>query len=143
MIQKFQLKAEEKQIQFITNLQETPFFAYADIALIERALENLIENAIHYTPKRGSIHFTVSVDREDISVQIRDTGPGISQEDLPHIFNRFYQLDKRRKGETGHSGLGLSITKKILKLHNRSIQVSSSIESGTTFTFTIPMSLPI
>jgi signal transduction histidine kinase len=76
-----------------------------DIDLIERVLENLMENAVRYTPQGGSIRVVLTPEREDISVQVSDTGRGIPEEQLPHIFNRFYQLDKSRKGEK-HSGLG-------------------------------------
>lgn len=138
VVQKFQLKAEEKQIHIVTNFEEGLSFANADIGLIERVLENLMENAIHYTPQGGTIRLVLTPGRDDISVQVSDTGRGIPEEELPHIFNRFYQLDKSRKGER-HSGLGLAITKKILELHDRSIKVTSSPGSGTTFTFHIPV----
>ncbi len=138
VVQKFQLKAEEKQIHIVTNFEEGLSFANADIGLIERVLENLMENAIHYTPQGGTIRLVLTPGRDDISVQVSDTGRGIPEEELTHIFNRFYQLDKSRKGER-HSGLGLAITKKILELHDRSIKVTSSPGSGTTFTFHIPV----
>ena len=139
VVQKFQLKAEEKQIHLVTDFEKGLPFANADIGLIERALENLMENAIHYTPQGGSIRLVLTSGRKDISVQVSDTGHGIPKEELPHIFNRFYQLDKSRQGEEGHSGLGLAITKRIIELHDRSIEVSSSLGSGTTFTFHIPV----
>jgi signal transduction histidine kinase len=105
-------------------------------------LENLIENAVRYTPEGGSICIALTPKNEDIAVQISDTGCGIPEAELPHIFNRFYQLDRSRKGEAGHSGLGLSITKRILELHDRTIEVSSSLNSGTTFTFKLPADIP-
>lgn len=140
--QKFQLKAKEKQITLGMDVQEGLPYAYADIGLIERVLENLMENAVHYTPQGGSIRLVLKWEKENISVQIGDTGRGIPEEELPHIFNRFYQLDKSRKGEQGHSGLGLAIAKKILELHNRSIEVTSLLGEGTTFTFYLPASSP-
>ena len=130
-----------KQIDILTNAQEGLPFADADIALIERVLENLVENAIHYTPQGGRIRLVLAPEPENISVQVSDTGRGIPQEELPHIFNRFYQLDKSRKGEK-HSGLGLAITKKILELHERSIEVVSSPGTGTTFSFNLPVFNP-
>jgi len=142
VVQKFQLRAEEKQIHIVTDFEKGMPFANADIGLIERVLENLMENAIHYTPQGGSIRLLLTPGREDISVQVSDTGPGIPNEELPHIFNRFYQLDKSRKGEEGHSGLGLAITKRILELHDRSVEVRSSPGTGTTFTFHIPVFNP-
>jgi two-component system OmpR family sensor kinase len=139
VIQKFQLRAEEKHITIITDIEKELPFVDADIALIERALENLIGNALHNTPKGGSISLVLRPEKEDISVQVIDTGQGIPEEELPHIFNRFYQSGRSRKGEPRHSGLGLAITKKILELHNRSIEVTSVLNVGTTFTFQVPV----
>jgi signal transduction histidine kinase len=142
VIQKFELRAAEKQIDLRTNLQAELPFANADIGLIERVLENLIENAIHYTPQGGFIRLALTPEGENIAVQVIDTGRGIPAEELPHVFNRFYRSDKGRVGEEGHSGLGLAITRRILELHDRSIEVTSSPESGTTFTFHIPVVKP-
>ena len=139
VVQKFQLKTKEKQISIVTDIEKELPFVYADIALIERALENLIGNAIRYTPEGGTISLVLRPEKEDISVRVIDTGQGIPEEELPHIFNRFYQLDRSRKGEPGHSGLGLAITKKIMELHERSIEVTSVLNAGTTFTFQLPV----
>jgi two-component system OmpR family sensor kinase len=130
VVQKFQLQAEQKQIHIVTHVKKGLPFAHADIGLIERVLENLIENAIHHTPQRGAIHLFLTLENENIAVQVSNTGPGIPTEELPHIFDRFY------------SGLGLAITKRILELHQRSIQVTSRPGSGTTFTFRIPVFNP-
>jgi signal transduction histidine kinase len=143
VVQKFQLKAGRKNISLSTNIEKNLPFVNADIGLIERVLENLIENAIQSTPPDGSINLILTPQKENISVQISDTGHGIPQEEFTHIFNRFYQLDKSRKGEPGHSGLGLSITKKILELHGRPIEVASALNSGTTFTFQLPVNTPV
>ncbi|UCF92525.1 MAG: HAMP domain-containing histidine kinase [Desulfobacterales bacterium] len=139
VVQKFQLEAGEKNIEISTNIEENLPFVSADIGLIERVLENLIENAIHYTPPSGFIRLVLTPQKEDIVVQISDTGCGIPEAELVSIFNRFYQLDKSRKSELGHSGLGLAITKRILELHGRSIQVASALDAGTTFTFQLPV----
>jgi signal transduction histidine kinase len=143
VLQKFQLKAQEKDISLSTTVEANLPFAHADIGLIERVLENLIENAIHYTPRGGSIHLVLAPQAEDIAVHISDTGIGIPQEELGDIFKRFHQLDKSRKGKPGHSGLGLAITKKILDLHDRSIEVASALNSGTTITFYLPTRNPV
>jgi signal transduction histidine kinase len=137
--QKFQLKVDEKQISLSIKGEKNLPFVNADIGLIERVLENLIENAIQNTPPGGSVRLVLTPQREDISVQISDTGYGIPEEERARIFNRFYKLDKSRKQEPGHSGLGLAITKKILEIHDRSIEVASVLGSGTTFTFQLPV----
>jgi signal transduction histidine kinase len=142
VVQKFQLKASEKQITLSTEIEKNLPFVNADIGMIERVLENLIENAIHNTPPGGSIRLVLTPQKEDITIQVSDTGYGIPDEEQVHIFNRFYQLDKSRKSALGHSGLGLAITKKILELHGRSIEVASALDSGTTFTFQLPVKAP-
>jgi two-component system, OmpR family, sensor kinase len=135
---KFQLAAGEKGIYIVTNIQEQLPFVNADIGLIERALENLLENAVHFTPEGGSVSLLMKPEDEDIAVEVRDTGPGIPEKEIPQVFNRFYQSEKSRNGADGHSGLGLAITKRILELHNRSIQVSGAPGKGTSFTFRLP-----
>jgi signal transduction histidine kinase len=141
VVQKFQLRAKEKHLDIITNLKTELPFVNADIALVERVLENLIENAIHFSPANGTITIQLALE-EDILVQISDTGPGIPQEELPHIFKRFYHADQSRKGREGHSGLGLAITKRIIELHQRSINVTSSPGAGTSITFSLPVFHP-
>ncbi len=139
VVQKFQLMASEKQITLSTRCEKNLPFVNADIGLIERVLENLLENAVHNTPPGGSVRLILTPQQENVAVQVSDTGHGIPTEELAHIFNRFYQLDKSRKSELGHSGLGLAITKKILELHDRSIDVASALDSGTTFSFQLPV----
>jgi signal transduction histidine kinase len=143
VVQKFQLKVNEKKIALSIKGEKNLPFVNADIGLIERVLENLIENAIQNTPPGGSIRLVLTPQKEDISVQVSDTGYGIPKEEQAHIFNRFYKLDKSRKSEPGHSGLGLAITKKILEIHDRSIEVASALGSGTTFTFQLPVNSPV
>jgi len=142
VVQKFQLKVKEKQIALSIKGEKNLPFVNADIGLIERVLENLIENAIQNTPSGGSVRLVLIPQNDNISVQVSDTGYGIPAEEQAHIFNRFYKLDESRKSEPGHSGLGLAITKKILEIHDRSIEVASALGSGTTFTFQLPVTPP-
>lgn len=141
--QKFQLKAQERKIDIISNIGKDLPFVVADIGLIERVLENLIENAIRHTPKDGAISVVLTLDRQDIVVEVSDTGNGISQEELPYIFDRFYQLDKSRNSSSGLAGLGLAICKRVLELHGRTINVKSILGSGATFTFNLPSYSPV
>jgi signal transduction histidine kinase len=142
VVQKFLLMAGDKQITLSTQCETNLPFVNADIGLIERALENLIENAVHNTPPGGSVRLVLKPHQDNVAVEVTDTGQGIPTEELAHIFNRFYQLDKSRKSELEHSGLGLAITKKILELHDRSINVASALDSGTTFSFKLPVNSP-
>jgi signal transduction histidine kinase len=140
IVQKFDLTARERNINIVTNIgQEIPF-AYADIAMIERVLENLLDNALRFTPKQGSVSIVLTNhERDNITVLVSDTGCGIPENALSRIFDRFYQTDRSWKGKSSHSGLGLAITKKILELHGSSIKVKSFQNSGTSFTFALPV----
>ena len=140
VIQKFELKAKEKKIQLIPDFDAQLPFVTADIGLIERVFDNLIENALRFTPENGNIIVTMNVNKNNIDVRISDSGCGISKDVLPSIFDRFFQLDKSRDIKTGHSGLGLAITKKILELHQSNIKVESEIEQGTCFSFSMKTS---
>ena len=135
--QKFFLSAKEKQIKLVAQFDDSLPYVTADIALIERALENLIENAIHYTPENGYVTVEVS-QAQDVMISIRDTGPGISENELDHIFKRFYHSDRANNENQNHSGLGLAITKKIVELHHQQISVSTDPGKGSCFSFTLP-----
>jgi signal transduction histidine kinase len=139
VVQKFELTAQEKKIAIVTNIGKELPFAYADIALIERVLENLLENAVRHTPEEGSVSIVMNHQSDHITVRISDTGHGIPEEELPKVFDRFYQLDSSRKAKTGHSGLGLAISRKIIDLHKGTIEVESRVGSGSAFTFTLPV----
>jgi signal transduction histidine kinase len=139
VVQKFRLAAGEKSITIFTNIGNDLPFVSADIALIERVLENLMENALRHTPEDGTVSIVLSPEGDNLSVRISDTGHGIPETELPRIFDRFYQLDKSRKGKSGHSGLGLAISKRILELHGSDIKVDSVVDAGTTFTFILPV----
>ena len=138
VVQKFDLSAQEKQLNIQIDLDPGLPFVNADIAMIERVIENLLENAVRHTPPRGSIQLTLSPQDTDIAVGVSDTGCGIPGEDLPYIFDRFYRREKTQSAKTGYSGLGLAIARRILELHNKAIRVESTPGSGTTFTFLLP-----
>ncbi|MGD8344772.1 MAG: ATP-binding protein [Desulfobacterales bacterium] len=142
VIQKYSLAAQKNQINIQVDPNQSLPFVNADIAMIERVMENLIDNALRHTPTGGLIRLTFSVQNGDVVVCVSDTGCGIPEEDLPHIFDRFYQKDRNKESHAGHSGLGLAIAKRILELHNKSINVESTAESGATFTFSLPAYQP-
>lgn len=142
VIQGFQLKIEEKGIRLEDRSTGINALVQADISLIERVLVNLFENAVTYTPQEGQISVRLFESPGDISFQINNSGSPIPEEELDKLFNRFYQLDKSRKFRSGHSGLGLAITKRILELHDRTIHVRSTETEGTTFGFNLPVSNP-
>ena len=134
--QKFQLEAKNKNLHLSTQIPEQPAFVSADIGLIQRVLENLIENAIKYTPQGGEIGISLINGGNRVATSITDTGQGIPSKDLPHIFERFYRVDKHRN--EGGTGLGLAIANRIIQLHNSNIDVASKPNAGTTFSFALP-----
>ncbi|MEE9345827.1 MAG: ATP-binding protein [Methylococcales bacterium] len=140
IIQKFSIIAREKQIDIITSQTATTLpFVNADIRLIERALENLIDNAIRYTPQLGKIMIELQPSKDRITVSVSDTGNGIPQADIPFIFNRFYCPQRNDPAEGQRSGLGLAIVKRIIELHQSQIKVTSQLGSLTKFTFFLPI----
>jgi two-component system OmpR family sensor kinase len=138
IVQKFQLSAEKKMVRLHADFAEDLPFVIADIGLIERVLENLIENALRYTPEKGVITIAVVPKEGGLTVVVSDTGSGIRPEVLPHLFDRTYRLKGDRPKDAEGVGLGLLITKRILELHGSDIEVRSEANIGTTFTFTLP-----
>lgn len=134
--QKYALVAENEGVRLETELSRSRSFVLADISLIERVLENLIENAMRYTPEGGTIRLCLNCDHGHVSVNVEDTGVGIAADDLPHIFESFYRADSGKSTEG--SGLGLAIVKRILHLHGCSISAESRLDRGTSFTFDLP-----
>lgn len=137
--QKFSLTAQQKDIQIIAPHSAHMFMVHADIGLIERVLENLIDNALRYTPKGGSIQLSLIQQAEHVEVGIQDSGIGLTEEDLPHIFERYYRGQKPTEYQQQSTGLGLAIVKRILELHNSVITVESQLHQGTCFKFPLPI----
>jgi signal transduction histidine kinase len=134
----YQLKAQEKKIQLHLNASNALPPVFADIALTERVLQNLLDNALKFTPAEGSITVEIVETNAGVKVQITDTGIGITPENQAFIFERYKQLEKGNSTFKG-MGLGLAIAKKILELHQSSIEVSSTLGKGTTFRFVLPV----
>lgn len=137
VVNKFSMQADEKKIEIeIDNHNENPM-VMADIGLIERVLDNLIHNAIHYTPDDGQISIQLVITEENlVRVLVRDTGPGIHDLQQQLIFERFHQAHSPERS-SGHSGLGLAIVKKIIDLHKQTIWVESQPGKGSAFNFTL------
>lgn len=146
VVQKFQNRAEQADINLQLLCSQEALLVNADISLIERVLDNLLANAFNHTITGDTISIIVmqlSFDKgsdknNELQIQIQDSGSGISESDLPKIFDRFYQAqNKHRKGT--HAGLGLAIVQQIVALHKRQIKVKSKLGEGTQFTFTLPL----
>ena len=110
-----------------------------DKDLLRVAIINILGNAIKYTPAGGSVTFKVEEDESNIRIDIIDTGYGISEDELPSIFDKFFRSsDDKIKACTGN-GLGLALSREIVRLHNGNIDVSSKVGQGTHFTLTLPL----
>jgi signal transduction histidine kinase len=135
----FKLMARERNIALSVELESRPVEVEADIALMQRVLENLIGNAIKHTPEGGTVWIKLVPEGNQYTVVIEDTGRGISREELPHIFDRLYRAGNSARSGTGSSGLGLAIVKKILDVHEIPIKVISRLNQGTRFSFQVPL----
>jgi len=135
VVMQYEPQADEQCVDLAADLPERHARVEADIGLVERALSNLIDNAIQYTPQGGRVYVRVENEEGRVRVEVTDTGPGIPEDELPHIFERFYRVDKSRDRDKGGAGLGLAIAKTILELHDRTLEVESTVGEGTTFRF--------
>ncbi len=135
VVLKFQPQAENAGVHLDSVMPSQPVMVNADIGLIERALSNLIENALKFTHARGTVKVVISGSNKGIRTTISDSGPGIPGDELPHVFERFYRGDRSRARKPGGTGLGLAIARKILELHNSDIMVESQVNVGTRFYF--------
>ncbi len=131
----YQPIAQKKGLELAKNIK--PCRVNADPDKIEQVLDNLISNAIKYTPK-GTVEIGFDVHPAAVEVYVKDTGPGISEEHLARLFDRFYRTDKARSRDKGGTGLGLSVVKGILMAHQRDIRVESTVGKGSRFYFTLP-----
>jgi len=110
----------------------------ADPDFLERAVRNLVDNAVKYVPEGGSITLWAGTERDLVVFKVRDDGPGIPKADLPRLFERFYRVDKSRSRELGGTGLGLAIVKHIAQLHGGEAAVESEPGSGSVFSIRLP-----
>ena len=106
---------------------------------LERAITNLVENAVKYTPQRGRINVTITAQQSCVVVEVSDNGIGIPQEDIPRVFERFYRVDRSRSRDMGGTGLGLSIVKHVANVHRGTVEVTSTAGVGSSFKLKIPI----
>ncbi|UCH64434.1 MAG: HAMP domain-containing histidine kinase [Ignavibacterium sp.] len=131
--------AEPKKIELKLDFPYDLPMVNADIGMMEKVLQNLLDNALKFTPEGGIIKISLTPQKQDVLVGVKDNGRGISSDALPHIFERYQKAERTTATENEGLGLGLAIVKKILEVHNIEIKVESSKESGTIFSFKIPM----
>jgi signal transduction histidine kinase len=132
-------KAQETNVQIRVDVPGDMPLMEADRDKIKQVLLNLFSNAIKYNRPNGSVIVTANYDASDLMIIIQDTGIGIPEESLPHLFEKFYRV-REHEGKAGGTGLGLSISKQIIQGHNGRIEVKSKMGVGTSFTLYIPRS---
>ena len=133
----FESNINNKKLDII-GLDTEPLLVNADVDLIQQILYNLIENAVKFSDEGGYISFKFSKDDEKASVSIRNSGEGLTQDELPRVFDRFYKTDESHGKDKTGVGLGLSIVRSIINLHEGTILVRSKKDKYTEFTFTLP-----
>lgn len=132
-------RKEDVEMVFVSNREVV---AQVDEVKMSLMLTNLIENGIKYNVPQGKVTVTVDSDHENFTVEIADTGIGIPEADIAHIFERFYRVDKSHSREIGGTGLGLAISKSAVIRHKGTIEVSSTLGEGSIFTVIIPIKAP-
>ncbi|MAG13940.1 MAG: two-component sensor histidine kinase [Spirochaetales bacterium] len=132
--------AGKRGVELNASLPQTLFLVHADVHMIERVLSNLIDNAIKFAaPEHGRVLIGAEEQNGHIRVRVTDNGAGIPENEITHIFDRFYTSDKTRSRRVAGSGLGLSIAAKILELHDAELSVESVAGKGSTFSFSLPL----
>jgi two-component system, OmpR family, phosphate regulon sensor histidine kinase PhoR len=133
--------AEERRVALSTELRPG-ISMRGDRAQLGLLLSNLVDNALRYTPGKGSVCVRVDSAESRAVLQVRDTGEGIPAAELPRVFERFYRVDKARARQTGGTGLGLAIVRHVAEAHGGTVRVDSELARGSTFTVTLPIAGP-
>lgn len=142
VFEEYDMLAKERNVKLkFARKFDKPIFVVADRQRIYEVLSNLIVNSIKYGSAKGNTTVDFLDMEDNIMIEISDDGIGISETELPRIFERFYRTDKSRSREMGGTGLGLSIVKHIIEAHNQTINVRSKLNQGSAFTFTLARSV--
>jgi len=138
-VERFQQRARQKNVRLTFTSKNTVPELESDPDRIEQILANLIENALRYSPEGGSVWVETGAEKHAAFISVRDSGPGISEEALPHVFERFYREDASRSREGGGTGLGLAIAWKLAKAHGGTLTASNHPEGGAIFRLVLPL----
>ena len=131
--------ANKKQIEVKLIIPDVKITIKANPTLLNRAISNIVENAIKYSPEKTIVAIQVDMSDTILMTKITDNGPGVEKKYHKQIFERFFRIDDSRSRKTGGSGLGLAISKEIIELHNGEIQIDSEKNKGTTFVISLPV----
>jgi signal transduction histidine kinase len=135
VVAKFEEQAKEKSLEIVINPAQFNYQVYTDMGKLERVLSNIIDNAIRHTNRGGKIEVRVSGKANNVRFEVIDNGIGMSESDIPKIFNPRYQAENTNESDGTHAGLGLPISKKLLTLLDSDIQVESRLGKGSCFAF--------
>lgn len=135
---KYKIIADDKNIALNLDSPKNLPLVFADISLVERVIQNLMDNALKFTPKNGEVSLILKPVENGVEIKVSDTGPGIPENEQAHIFERYRKATPAQSQSTG-AGLGLAIVKKILEIHNSTIQVQSQPNQGAAFWFQLPV----
>lgn len=135
--QNYSLLAKQKNIELKLSMEDGIPLVFADISLVERAIQNLMDNALKFTPEGGKVTVKIETEDDHVEVTIKDSGPGIKKDNQALIFERYRQTKVGEQKEG--AGLGLAIVKKIMEIHDSSIKVFSKPNEGTSFSFSLPV----
>jgi len=136
--QQGQLLARERQLEISAEAPDQPVYVDANHPALRRLLLLLLDNAMKYTPAGGRITVSVALDSSGPTVTVSDTGIGIPDSALPHVFERFYRVDESRNREAGGAGLGLSIAQWIAERHHARLEAESAVGCGSAFRVRFP-----
>jgi two-component system heavy metal sensor histidine kinase CusS len=135
----YEASAADAGISLTTVSAAEPVIAELDRALMQRAVSNLVSNAVAHTPPGGSVALEANSDTTMIRIEVSDTGVGIPPNALPRVFDRFFRVDASRAQTSGGTGLGLAIVQSIMLLHGGKVQIASQLGQGTRVTLHMPL----
>ena len=141
IIEDLEISASKRNIKIIFNKNyDKQILVEADKNRIEQVITNLVSNSINYGSEKGTTEISFESNVEKIIVKVNDNGEGITEENMPRLFQRFFRVDVSRSRSQGGSGLGLAIVKHIIDAHNENIYVQSTVGVGSEFSFTLKKS---
>lgn len=138
IMERFEMSTKNQSITFKHKAPHNEVFIFGDRDKLTQLMDNIVSNAVKYSPEGGTITCTIKEERDRVVVSIKDEGVGIPKENIPFVFDRFYRVDKARARNLGGTGLGLAIAKEIVTAHGGSIWISSDWGKGTTISFSLP-----
>lgn len=141
VVDSFQAEASARRVSLTAELADGLPLVEADADRTAQVLANLLSNGLRYTPEGGRVTVTAATIAKGVAVAVVDSGAGIAAEDLPHVFDRFYRVDRSRTRSTGGSGLGLAIVEQLVRAQKGRVWAESSLGEGSTFTFELPLAV--